>query len=201
VQVFVSAVSRRVAPPTTETVYAVLRVMMQHAVDDGPQVIPANPCTRIRLPKSRKRVVEPVSPAAVLALTDAITLRYRVAVALGVGLGLREGEAFGLTLPQGGFPVPQSARAVPGQRGQLELTRQDGRLTRWELRHLVQVVDLGIPVEISLSSSPRLACVSHASSIPPESRALSLVVPLPPPRLTQAGDRTGFSGRQPSYDT
>jgi integrase len=83
-------------------VYAVVRAMMQHAVDDDPQVIPANPCTRIRLPKSRKRVAEPLSPAAVLALTDAITLRYRVPVALGVGLGLREGEAFGLTLSQGG---------------------------------------------------------------------------------------------------
>lgn len=116
-QVFVSSVSRRVAPSTTETVYAVLRAMMQHAVDDDPQVIPANPCTRIGPPKSRKRVVEPSSPAAVLALADVITLRYRVAVALGVGLGLRKGEAFGLTLSPGGFPAPQSAYAVPGAAG------------------------------------------------------------------------------------
>ena len=98
VQAFVSAVSQQGGtldqPSTTETVYAVLRAMMQHAVDDDPQVIPANPCTRIKLPKQRKRVVEPLSAAAVLALLDAITPRYRVAVALGVGLGLREGEAF-----------------------------------------------------------------------------------------------------------
>jgi hypothetical protein len=68
VQAFVSAVSGKVAPSTTETVYAVLRAMMQHAVDDDPQVIPANPCTRIKLPKSRKRVVEPLPATAVLAL-------------------------------------------------------------------------------------------------------------------------------------
>jgi integrase len=99
VQAFVSAVSGKVAPSTTETVYAVLRAMMQHAVDDDPQVIPANPRTRIKLPKSRKRVVEPLPATAVLVLLNAITPRYRVAVALGVGLGLREGEAFGLTVP------------------------------------------------------------------------------------------------------
>jgi hypothetical protein len=41
----------------------------------------------------------------VLALLDAITLRYRVAVVLGVGvgLGLVEGEAFGLTVPRVDF--------------------------------------------------------------------------------------------------
>jgi len=65
VQAFVTAVSGKLAASTTETVYAVLRAMMQHAVDDDPQVIPANPCTRIKLPKARKRVVEPLSAAAV----------------------------------------------------------------------------------------------------------------------------------------
>lgn len=86
VQAFVTAVSGKVAASTTETVYAVLRAMMQHAVDDDPQIIPVNPCTRIKLPKARKRVVEPLPVAAVLALLHAITPRYRVAVALGAGL-------------------------------------------------------------------------------------------------------------------
>ena len=98
-QSFVSLVSSKVAPTTTETVYAVLRAMMQSAVNADPQVIPANPCTRIKLPKAGKRVVEPLPAAAIVALYDTITPRYRVAVALGAGLGLREGEAFGLTLP------------------------------------------------------------------------------------------------------
>jgi Phage integrase, N-terminal SAM-like domain len=51
VQAFVTVVSGKVAASNTETVYAVLRAMMQHAVDDDPQVIPSNSCTRIRLPQ------------------------------------------------------------------------------------------------------------------------------------------------------
>jgi integrase len=119
VQAFVSAVSAKVAPSTTETVYAVLRAMMQHAVDDDPQVIPANPCTRIKLPKARKRVVEPLSATAVLALLDTIIPRYRVAAALGAGLGLREGEAFGLTLPRVDFLRRKVQVLSQAQRGQL----------------------------------------------------------------------------------
>lgn len=46
--------------------------MMQPAVDDDAQVIPATP-------------------------------HYRVAQALGAGLGLREGEAFGLAVPRVDF--------------------------------------------------------------------------------------------------
>ena len=130
VQAFVSAVSGKVAPSTTETVYAVLRAMMQHAVDDDPQVIQANPCTRIKLPKSRKRVLEPLSAAAVLALLDAITPRYRVAVALGVGLGLREGEAFGLTVPRVDFLRRRIQVLSQAQRGQLAVDLKTEASTR-----------------------------------------------------------------------
>jgi hypothetical protein len=42
VQSFVAVVSGKLAASTTETVYAVLRAMMQHAVDADPQVIAAN---------------------------------------------------------------------------------------------------------------------------------------------------------------
>ena len=113
-----TAVSGKVAS-TTETIYAVLRAMMQHAVDDDPQVIPANPCTRIRLPKAGKRVVEPLPAAAVLALLDAITPRYRIAVVLGAGLGLREGEAFGLIVSRVDFLRRKVHVLSQAQRGQL----------------------------------------------------------------------------------
>ena len=69
----------------------------------NPQVIPASPCTRIRLPKAERRVVEPLPAAAIAALHEAITPRYRIMVVLGAGLGLREGEAFGLTVPRVDF--------------------------------------------------------------------------------------------------
>lgn len=77
--------------------------MMQHAFDADPQVIPVNPCTRIRLPAKDKRVLEPLPAAAVLSLCDAVTPRYRLAVVLAAGLGLREGEALGLTVSRVDF--------------------------------------------------------------------------------------------------
>jgi integrase len=100
---FVKVVSAKVAPTTMQTVYAVLRAMMQHAFDADPQVIPANPCTRIKLPAKDKRVLEPMPAASVIGLADAITPRYRLAVVLAAGLGLREGEALGLTVSRVDF--------------------------------------------------------------------------------------------------
>jgi integrase len=115
---------------TTETVYAVLRAMMQHAVDDDPQVIPSNPCIRVKLPKARKRVVEPMPATAVLALLGAIAPRYRVAVVLGAGLGLREGEAFGLTVPRVDFLRRKVHVLSQAQRGQLAVDLKTAASTR-----------------------------------------------------------------------
>jgi integrase len=119
IQSFVTAVSAKLAPSTTETVYAVLRAMMQAAVDDDPQVIPVNPCIRIKLPKADKRVVEPLPAAAVMALHSAITPRYRITVALGAGLGLREGEAFGLVVQRVDFLRRRVHILKQAQRGRL----------------------------------------------------------------------------------
>jgi hypothetical protein len=71
---FVAAVSARLAPATTTTVYAVLRSMMQSAVDDG--LIPGNPCSRVPLPRIDPRVLEPLTADQVSALAAAITPRY-----------------------------------------------------------------------------------------------------------------------------
>ena len=129
VQAFVTVVSGKVAASTTKRSTRFC-AMMQHAVDDDPQVIPANPCTRIKLPKARKRVVEPLPVAAVLALLDAITPRYRVAAALGAGLGLREGEAFGLTVSRVDFLRRKVHVLSQAQRGQLAADLKTGASTR-----------------------------------------------------------------------
>ncbi|QFY11528.1 tyrosine-type recombinase/integrase [Nonomuraea phyllanthi] len=92
---FVATLKGSLAASTVGTVFAVLRALMQAAVDDG--VVPANPCLRVPLPRVEARVVEPLPTQSILALADAITPRYRLAVWLGFGLGLREGEALGIT--------------------------------------------------------------------------------------------------------
>jgi integrase len=92
---FVAALAARLAPATVGTVYAVLRMLMQTAVDDG--LIAANPCSRVPLPRVEARVVEPLPASAVVALAEAMPPRYAVTVWLAAGAGLREGEALGLT--------------------------------------------------------------------------------------------------------
>jgi integrase len=92
---FVAALAAQLSPATVGTVYAVLRALMQTAVDDG--LVAANPCSRVPLPRVEARVVEPLPAAAVVALAQAMPPRYAVTVWLGAGAGLREGEALGLT--------------------------------------------------------------------------------------------------------
>ena len=46
---FVAALATHLAPSTVGTVYAVLRMVMQAAVDDG--LVPSNPCSRVPLPR------------------------------------------------------------------------------------------------------------------------------------------------------
>src|SRR5690242_13239432 len=99
---FVAALAAKpLAASTVHTVYAVLRSLMQSAVED--QLIPANPCSRVPLPRVDKRVITPLPTAAGSALAAAIAARYEVTVWLAAGAGLREGEALGLTAPRAEF--------------------------------------------------------------------------------------------------
>jgi len=98
---FVAALTAKLAPSTVHTVYAVLCSLMQSAVED--QLIAANPCSRVPLPRVDKRVITPLPAAAVSALAAAIRPRYEVTVWLAAGAGLREGEALGLTVPRAEF--------------------------------------------------------------------------------------------------
>ncbi len=98
VKSFVAAKAGELAPSTVETVVAILRSMLTAAVEDG--VIPVNPCSRVGLPQVAPRVLQPLEPAQVLALQASLPERYRVAVSLGAGAGLRFGEATGLTTPR-----------------------------------------------------------------------------------------------------
>ncbi len=114
---FVATLSPRLAPATVGTVYAVLRSLVQAAVDDG--LIPANPCARVPLPRVEQRVVEPLPAASVVALSRAMPARYAVTVLLGAGAGLREGEALGLLATRVDFlhrriHVEEQAQGVNG---------------------------------------------------------------------------------------
>ncbi|GAA1612417.1 hypothetical protein GCM10009733_005570 [Nonomuraea maheshkhaliensis] len=74
--------------------------------------------------------MEPLPTRSVLALADAITPRYRLAVWLGFGLGLREGEALGLTEARVEFLKRRIRIEQQAQRGTLvELKTKASRRT------------------------------------------------------------------------
>ena len=107
------------SPATVGTVYAVLQALFIAAADD--EVIGANPCTRIRLPadSSAHEKVEPLPVSAVVALLGRIEDRWKPAVALGAGAGLREGEALGLTVARADFLRRRIHVRQQAQRGRL----------------------------------------------------------------------------------
>lgn len=88
--------AKGLAPRTIETIYVIFASIMRGAVRDG--YIRKTPCIDIRLPEISKTIVRLLTPAQVLALTDAMPQRYALLVLLGAGAGLRQGEAFGLAL-------------------------------------------------------------------------------------------------------
>jgi len=94
VQAWVKSRSEVLAPTTTATVYAVLRMVFRSAVAD--RLIAVSPCERISLPKVPPRDLVPLPRAAVLALADEVPDRYRAVILTAAGTGLRQGELLGL---------------------------------------------------------------------------------------------------------
>lgn len=92
------------------------------AVDD--ERITKNPCkaASVRPPKGELRKVTPWTGERVMAVRDAMAQRYRITATLAAGLGLRQGEVFGLAVADVDF-----------LRGSVKVRRQvrlhsDGRL-------------------------------------------------------------------------
>jgi integrase len=102
IQGFVKDLSLKLQPSTVEVVYRHLASIFRSAVYD--RLIAVTPCDRIALPKIEVKRVMPLETAHVLALTNAIADRYKAMITLAAGTGMRQGECFGLTLPNVDFP-------------------------------------------------------------------------------------------------
>ena len=72
-----------------------LKQVLNAAVDD--KIIATSPAKNLKLPKVPRREVQIPTVEEVTAITDAIDPRYRALVVVAAGLGLRQGEAFGLS--------------------------------------------------------------------------------------------------------
>jgi integrase len=92
---FVAGKSQELAPTTVRNIVSTFTALMNSAVDDGLTAV--NPCRRVKLPQLDAEEVEPLPAEALVALTGSMYPRYALMVWLGMGAGLRRGEAAGLT--------------------------------------------------------------------------------------------------------
>lgn len=96
IQAWVRARSAELEPGTVELIYRYLATILRAAVAD--RLITTSPAVGIKLPKRDRPRIVPLATEVVEALIDAVPPRYRALVVLGAGTGVRQGEAFGLTV-------------------------------------------------------------------------------------------------------
>jgi integrase len=101
VQALVKQWSLDLAPATVGVIHRILAGIFKAAVRD--RRIVSSPCEGTKLPKVHRKRLEPLTVEAVEALTDAVPDRYRALITLAAGAGLRQGEAFGLTVDRVDF--------------------------------------------------------------------------------------------------
>ena len=101
VQTLVKRLSQTLAPATVGVVHRILAAAFKAAVRDRRIVV--SPCVGTRLPKVHRPRVAPLPLEAVRALTESVPDRYRALITLAAGTGLRQGEAFGLTVDRVDF--------------------------------------------------------------------------------------------------
>ncbi|MEU9126616.1 site-specific integrase [Kitasatospora sp. NPDC048540] len=95
VQVWVNELKGKgLAPRTVHLIYKTFRACVNSAVRK--RVLPHSPCVDIDLPKIQKKRIVPATREQVWALYKAMPAHSRALIMVGVGCGLRSGEALGL---------------------------------------------------------------------------------------------------------
>lgn len=87
--------AKGLSPNTIEVIYRYFAAILLAAVRD--RLIPMSPCIHIKLPRRSPRHVTPLDVTIVHSLGYAMPPRWRAAVLLAAGTGLRQGEVLGLT--------------------------------------------------------------------------------------------------------
>ncbi len=98
---WLSSTSERLAPGSVELVYRWVWTIFKAAVTD--RLIASSPCVGIALPKRPDVEVVPLTVGQIEALIEAMPDRHRALVIFAAGMGLRQGECFGLSLDRVDF--------------------------------------------------------------------------------------------------
>lgn len=98
VQAWNRGLQTALAPNYVRVIFANLSALLQAAVDDG--LIGKNPCRAgsVKPPAPDRRRIVPWPVEQVAGVRDTLPERYRALADVGAGLGLRQGEAFGLAV-------------------------------------------------------------------------------------------------------
>jgi integrase len=120
VQQFVAGLQRdRLSAGYIGTIVTALSAALNAAVKD--RLIPSSPAAGMALPRVAERRVTPWDAGRVAAVRAALPEAYRAMVDCGTGLGLRQGEVFGLAVEDIDWPrctvvhVRRQVRIVGGQ--------------------------------------------------------------------------------------
>jgi len=101
VQTWVRELADTLAPATVRLALRFFSTAMHAAVAD--RLITVSPCVGVKLPEIERTRVVPLETDRVRALVDAMPERYRGLVVVGAGTGVRQGEAFGVTVDRVDF--------------------------------------------------------------------------------------------------
>jgi integrase len=152
----------KLAPTTAGGVLALLSSVLGAAVDDG--LISRNPCRArsVRAPSAPRRKIVPWSASQADAVRDALPARYQALADVGRGLGLRQGEAFGL-----------SADDIDFLRRVVHIRRQVKRLGN---KLVFAPPKRGKDRDVPLPGSVGMRLSAHIASFPPEDVTLPWLV-------------------------
>lgn len=101
VQAWVKQLTVVLAPGSVELAYRWVSTIFKAAVGD--RLIASSPCISITLPKRNEAEVVPLTVGEVEAMAAAVPDRYRALIVFAAGMGLRQGECFGLTVDRVDF--------------------------------------------------------------------------------------------------
>ncbi len=180
---------RALAPATVGVIHGLVAAIFKAGVRD--RKLPASPCEGIKLPRKEPRQLVPLPTDAVRRLSEAVPDRYSALIVLAAGTGLRQGEAFGLTVDRVDF----LRRTLKVDRQLVLLARQEPRHGPPKTRASYRVVPLPQVVLEALAA--------HLRDFPPGAAGLIFTTaegsPLSRTRFSasvwrRAADRAGVQG-------
>lgn len=101
IQAWVKAISQTLQPSTVKVIHGIVASCLKSAVRD--RRIASNPCEGTKLPEVPLRLVVPLTDEQVATLHAEIAPEFKALIHLCAATGLRQGEAFGLTVDRVDF--------------------------------------------------------------------------------------------------